>query len=100
MSRAASIASAGLYWIIAPLYKVRLGHQCRFAASSSQLAEELQLTSLEIGFLPDRRQALQNLVNRTDMPAVRGLSIRRASRPTPRQAPSSTMNGNATGTLR
>ena len=44
-----------------------------FAASSSQLAEELQLTSLEIGFLPDRRQALQNLVNRTDMPAVRGL---------------------------
>jgi tight adherence protein C len=44
-----------------------------FASSSAQLAEELQLTSLEIGFLPDRRQALQNLVNRTDMPAVRGL---------------------------
>jgi tight adherence protein C len=44
-----------------------------FSNSSAELAEELQLTSLEIGFLPDRRQALQNLVNRTDMPAVRGL---------------------------
>jgi tight adherence protein C len=28
-----------------------------FAQSSAQLAEELQLTSLEVGFLPDRRQA-------------------------------------------
>jgi len=44
-----------------------------FTSSSPQLAEELQLTSLEIGFLPDRRSALQNLINRTDMPAIRGL---------------------------
>ncbi|MFM9845203.1 MAG: type II secretion system F family protein [Dongiaceae bacterium] len=44
-----------------------------FSTSCSQLAEELQLTSLEIGFLPDRRSALQNLVNRTDMPSIRGL---------------------------
>jgi tight adherence protein C len=44
-----------------------------FSSSCAELAEELQLTSLEIGFLPDRRQALQNLINRTDMPAVRGL---------------------------
>ncbi len=44
-----------------------------FATSCSQLAEELQLTSLEIGFLPDRRSALQNLINRTDMPSIRGL---------------------------
>ncbi len=44
-----------------------------FAQSCPELAEELQLTSLEVGFLPDRRQALQNLINRTDMPGVRGV---------------------------
>ena len=44
-----------------------------FAQSSAQLAEELQLTSLEVGFLPDRRQALQNLNNRTNMPGIRGV---------------------------
>jgi tight adherence protein C len=44
-----------------------------FSTSCAQLAEELQLTSLEIGFLPDRRSALQNLINRTDMPSIRGL---------------------------
>jgi len=44
-----------------------------FSQSSAELAEELQLTSLEVGFLPDRRQALQNLINRTDMPGIRGV---------------------------
>lgn len=44
-----------------------------FSSSCAELAEELQLTSLEIGFLPDRRSALQNLMNRTDMPSIRGL---------------------------
>jgi tight adherence protein C len=44
-----------------------------FAGTSPELAEELQLTSLEVGFLPDRRQALQNLNNRTDMPGIRGV---------------------------
>jgi tight adherence protein C len=44
-----------------------------FAQSSPELAEELQLTSLEVGFLPDRRQALQNLNNRTNMPGIRGV---------------------------
>lgn len=44
-----------------------------FAQTSPELAEELQLTSLEVGFLPDRRQALQNLNNRTDMPGIRGV---------------------------
>ena len=44
-----------------------------FATSCPELAEELQLTSLEVGFLPDRRQALQNLNNRTDMPGIRGV---------------------------
>ena len=44
-----------------------------FSQSSAELAEELQLTSLEVGFLPDRRQALQNLNNRTNMPGIRGV---------------------------
>jgi len=44
-----------------------------FSTSCPELAEELQLTSLEVGFLPDRRQALQNLNNRTDMPGIRGV---------------------------
>ncbi len=44
-----------------------------FSGSCPELAEELQLTSLEVGFLPDRRQALQNLNNRTDMPGIRGV---------------------------
>ena len=41
--------------------------------SSSELADELALTSIELGFLPERRQALLNLVRRTDMPAIRGV---------------------------
>ena len=45
-----------------------------FSSSCAELADELQLTSLEIGFLPDRRSALQNLINRTDMPSIRGLA--------------------------
>ena len=44
-----------------------------FQGSCAELAEELQLTSLEVGFLPDRRQALQNLNNRTNMPGIRGV---------------------------
>ena len=44
-----------------------------FAQSSPELAEELQLTSLEVGFLPDRRQALQNLSTRTNLPGIRGV---------------------------
>lgn len=41
--------------------------------ASPELAEELALTSIELGFLPDRRQALHNLNRRTDLPAVRGV---------------------------
>jgi tight adherence protein C len=37
------------------------------------LADELGLTGLELGFLPDRRKALQNLSTRIDLPAVRGV---------------------------
>jgi len=44
-----------------------------FQQSGPELAEELQLTSLEVGFLPDRRQALQNLSTRTNLPGIRGV---------------------------
>lgn len=38
-----------------------------------ELADELSLTSLELGFLPDRRRALDNLSSRTDLPSIRAL---------------------------
>lgn len=38
-----------------------------------EVAEEIALTSIEIGFLPDRRQALSNLTARCPLPAVRGV---------------------------
>ena len=41
--------------------------------SSPELSEELALTSVELGFLPERRQALLNLNRRTDLPAIRGV---------------------------
>jgi tight adherence protein C len=41
--------------------------------SCPELADELGLTSVELGFLPERRQALENLNLRTDMPAIRGV---------------------------
>jgi tight adherence protein C len=37
------------------------------------LGEELSLTSIELGFLPDRRQALLNLNRRTNLPSIRGV---------------------------
>jgi tight adherence protein C len=42
-------------------------------AANPELAEELELTSIELGFLPERRQALLNLNRRTNLPAVRGV---------------------------
>jgi tight adherence protein C len=42
-------------------------------AANPELGEELQLTSIELGFLPDRRQALLNLNRRTNLPSVRGV---------------------------
>ncbi|MGH6903003.1 MAG: type II secretion system F family protein [Geminicoccaceae bacterium] len=41
--------------------------------ASAPLAEELSLTSIELGFLPERRQALLNLNRRTNLPAIRGV---------------------------
>ena len=41
--------------------------------ANPELADELSLTGLELGFLPSRRKALQNLGMRVDLPAVRGV---------------------------
>ena len=38
-----------------------------------ELADELGLTGLELGFLSDRRKALKNLALRVDLPVVRGM---------------------------
>jgi tight adherence protein C len=42
-------------------------------AANPELAEEVELTSIELGFLPERRQALLNLSRRTNLPAIRGV---------------------------
>jgi tight adherence protein C len=44
-----------------------------FGEACSSLADELALASLELGFLPDRRQALRNLDLRTNLPGIRGM---------------------------
>jgi len=41
--------------------------------SAPDLADELGLTAVELGFLPNRRQALMNLAKRTDLPPIRGV---------------------------
>lgn len=43
------------------------------APTSRELAEEVGLTSVELNFLPERRQALANLAKRCDMAAIRGV---------------------------
>ena len=44
-----------------------LGH------SAPELADEIGLTAIELGFLPNRRQALLNLVRRSDIPPIRAV---------------------------
>ena len=39
----------------------------------AELSDELGLTAIELGFLPNRRDALQNLAKRVDTPSIRGL---------------------------
>jgi tight adherence protein C len=39
-----------------------------------EMAEELSLTSIEMGFLPDRKRALLNFTERVDMPEIRGIT--------------------------
>jgi tight adherence protein C len=41
--------------------------------SNAELADELALTSVELGFLPERRTALVNLMRRTDLQSIRGV---------------------------
>jgi tight adherence protein C len=43
------------------------------ARSSPDMADELEVTAVELGFLPDRRLALENLGRRTDMQSVRSV---------------------------
>jgi tight adherence protein C len=49
----------------------RVGRE--MAEAAPELAEELALTAVELGFLPDRQTALQNLGKRTDMPRLRNI---------------------------
>jgi len=42
-------------------------------ASSPELADEIGLTAIELGFLPNRRQALLNLQRRADLPPIRAV---------------------------
>jgi len=42
-------------------------------ANAPELADELGLMAIELGFLPNRRDALVNLTKRVDLPSIRGL---------------------------
>jgi tight adherence protein C len=41
--------------------------------TAPELSDEFGLTGLELGFLPDRRTAMQNLAKRTDLTVLRGM---------------------------
>jgi len=41
--------------------------------ASPELADEFSLAAVELGFLPERRQAMLNLSERVDLPALRGV---------------------------
>ncbi|RED50856.1 type II secretion system F family protein [Aestuariispira insulae] len=43
------------------------------AAASPEIADEFSLTAAELGFLPERRTALENLARRTDMQQIRSV---------------------------
>lgn len=43
--------------------------------ASPELAEELALTTAELSYLPDRRQAYYNLAERTNHPGVKGVAM-------------------------
>jgi tight adherence protein C len=49
----------------------RVGRE--MGGSCPELADELGLTAIELGFLPNRRDALINLAKRVDLASVRGL---------------------------
>jgi len=51
-----------------------LGRVAReFGPGAPELSDEFRLTSIELGFLPERRQALDNLAKRVTLPAIRAL---------------------------
>lgn len=50
---------------------VRVAREIRL--SCPELADELELTAVELGFLQERREALRNLEMRTDLPSVTAL---------------------------
>ena len=41
--------------------------------SCPEVADEFGLTAVELGFLPDRKQALKNLIKRVQLPSIRGV---------------------------
>ncbi len=41
--------------------------------SSPEVADEFGVASVELGFLPERRKALENLAERANIPAIRGI---------------------------
>ena len=41
--------------------------------SCPEVADEFGLTAVELGFLPDRKQALKNLIKRVRLPSIRGV---------------------------
>ena len=43
------------------------------ARSAPEMADEFGLTAVELGFLPDRKQALKNLIKRVRLPSIRGV---------------------------
>ena len=49
----------------------RIAHEIR--ASSEEMAEEVELTGIELGFLPDRRQAFENFCERTGIKHIDAL---------------------------
>ncbi len=51
----------------------RVSHEV--GTQSIALAEELTLTTAELSYLPDRRQAYENLAKRTDLEGVKAVSI-------------------------
>lgn len=61
-------AEAGLS-LDAALYRVSE----EMASSAPELAEEFAVTSVELGFLPERKIALHNLAKRVDLAAMRGV---------------------------
>ena len=65
-------------WLSAPkpasaLIPVSIGSAAEIGPGSPELAEEMGLTGVELGFLPDRSKALQGLADRVPLPGVLAL---------------------------